>query len=521
MDYTVFIPVAGLGTRLKDLTKNLNKCLIDINNTPNISHIINNFQKSVKFVIAIGHKGDLVKEYLKLTYPERNFKFVKIKTFKGKNSGLGLTIFKCKKYLQTPFIFIPGDTLFKKKIKKIDFNWIGYKSGNSSHYRKIKNQKLDLTDLLDKKNKSSKKIYSGIFAVKDYKDFWENCQLKNKDFLKNGESYVVKKFLKKGIKIKTLKIDWHDVGNVKSLDATRKIYNKKFLNILEKENEKIWFVKDKVIKFNINKNFIKKRYHRSIILKNFVPKIISKSDHFYIYKKVEGKIISKVLTKKIFLSLLKRCKILWNKKIKKPNINNKNFQKNCELFYKDKTIERVSMFLKSYKLSDKYSYINNYKIPNIKTLLKNIDWNYLSMGKKSLVHGDLHFENILYSKGKFIFLDWRQDFSNNLYHGDLYYDLAKLMHGFIVSHNSIVKNKYKISEYNKKVKFKINNPDILSKLIKIFDKWIIDQGYDLKKIKILTSLIFLNIACLHHYPYNKFLFYLGKYELFKSLNYEN
>ena len=96
MNYTVFIPVAGLGTRLKNLTKNLNKCLIDINNTPNISHIINNFNDNVDFVIAIGHKGELVKEYLKLTYPERNFKFVKIKNYKGKNSGLGLTIFKCK-----------------------------------------------------------------------------------------------------------------------------------------------------------------------------------------------------------------------------------------------------------------------------------------------------------------------------------------------------------------------------------------------------------------------------------------
>jgi len=518
MNYAVFIPVAGLGTRLKSLTKNLNKCLIDINNTPNISHIINNFNKNVDFVIAIGHKGELVKEYLKLTYPKRNFKFVKIKNYKGKNSGLGLTIFKCKKFLQRPFIFIPGDTYFRKKIKNISFNWVGYKSGNSQQYRKVKTQNFDLIDLLDKKNRSSKKIYSGIFAVKDYKDFWKNCKINNEKFIKNGESYVLKEFLKKKIQIKILKIDWQDIGNLKSLAITRRLHNKNFINILEKENEKIWFVKDKVIKFNTDRSFIKKRYKRSIILKNFVPKIISKSNNFYVYKKVKGKIISKVLSKSLFLNLLNRCKILWNKKLKKQNITNKKFKKNCKLFYKDKTIERVSMFLKKNKLSDNYSYINNVKIPNIETLLKNIDWNYLSNGKKSIIHGDLHFENILYSKGKFTFLDWRQDFANNLYHGDLYYDLAKLMHGFIVSHKSIVENKFEVSEYKKKVKFKINNPIILSRLIKIFNKWIIKEGYDLKKIKILTSLIFLNIACLHHYPYNKFLFYLGKYELFRSLN---
>ena len=77
MNYAVFIPVAGLGTRLKSLTKNLNKCLIDINNTPNISHIINNFNKNVDFVIAIGHKGELVKEYLKLTYPKEILNLLK------------------------------------------------------------------------------------------------------------------------------------------------------------------------------------------------------------------------------------------------------------------------------------------------------------------------------------------------------------------------------------------------------------------------------------------------------------
>lgn len=518
MSYTVFIPVAGLGTRLKNLTSNLNKCLIDINHTPNISHIINNFQKNVNFVIAIGHKGELVKEYIKLIHPERNIKFIKIKNYKGKNSGLGLTLFKSKKYLQNPFIFIPGDTFFKKKIKNIKFNWIGYKFGKSSQYRKVKDQNSNLIDLSKKISKKYNKIYSGIFAIKDYKDFWKNCNLHDKEFIKSGESYVIKKFLKENISIKTFQLDWHDIGNPKSLNLTRKLHDKNLINVLEKENEKIWFVNDKVIKFNTDPSFIEKRYKRSIILKKYVPKIISKSKNFYVYKKVKGEIVSKKLTKNIVLGLLNSCKLLWNENLKKHKISNINFKKNCKLFYKDKTIQRVELFMNKYKFADDYSNINNIKIPSIKDLLKIIDWNYLSNGKKSLIHGDLHFENILYHKKKYIFLDWRQDFGNNLYFGDIYYDLAKLMHGFIISHNSIVTNKYKVVEFKKNIKFKIDNPKILLDLKKIFDDWILNEGFDLKKIKILTSLIFLNIACLHHQPYDKFLFYLGKYELYKALN---
>ena len=39
---------------------------------------------------------------------------------------------------------------------------------------------------------------------------------------------------------------------------------------------------------------------------------------------------------------------------------------------------------------------------------------------------------------------------------------------------------------------------------------IIKNGYDLRKVKIMTGLIFLNIAALHHDPYSKFYIILAK-----------
>ena len=61
----------------------------------------------------------------------------------------------------------------------------------------------------------------------------------------------------------------------------------------------------------------------------------------------------------------------------------------------------------------------------------------------------------------------------------------------------------------------IEDPDIDCE--KYFENWINDQKYDFKKVQIMTALIFLNIAALHHYPYNKLLFYLGKSMLSKYL----
>ena len=122
----VFIPCAGIGSRLKNLTNSKNKALISINNKPIISHIIENFSKSTTFVIALGHKGSLLMDYLNSAHSDRKFIFVKIKKYVGPKSGLGYTMNSCSKFLKEPFIFCSCDTLFKKKINVISRDWIGY-----------------------------------------------------------------------------------------------------------------------------------------------------------------------------------------------------------------------------------------------------------------------------------------------------------------------------------------------------------------------------------------------------------
>ena len=63
-------------------------------------------------------------------------------------------------------------------------------------------------------------------------------------------------------------------------------------------------------------------------------------------------------------------------------------------------------------------------------------------------HGDLHFENILISTSDdkpFTLLDWRQDYGGILEYGDIYYDFAKLNHGFIICHELINNNLFKVN----------------------------------------------------------------------------
>jgi hypothetical protein len=46
---------------------------------------------------------------------------------------------------------------------------------------------------------------------------------------------------------------------------------------------------------------------------------------------------------------------------------------------------------------------------------------------------------------------------------------------------------------------------------------LVEQGYEVRKVRILTALIYLNIAALHHNPYCQLLYALGKSMLFAEL----
>ena len=58
MSYSVVILTAGIGSRLNNLTKNINKSLVSVANRPVISHIIDNFQKRANLLLHWDIRGN-------------------------------------------------------------------------------------------------------------------------------------------------------------------------------------------------------------------------------------------------------------------------------------------------------------------------------------------------------------------------------------------------------------------------------------------------------------------------------
>lgn len=522
MSYKVLIPTAGIGSRLGGMTRHINKSLVSLGNMPAISRIIESFPEDTKFVIATGYKGELVKEYIFLAYPERDIHFVDILLYEGEGSGLGFTMLQCKKYLQEPFIFCSCDTLVNEKIPKPDKNWMGYDSrDNKEQYRTIHINEQSYVESIDEKGMDISEQsypYIGLAGIYEYEKFWNEMESGKDEAIQIGESYGLRKLIgNNGITAK--KFTWFDTGVKVELDATRKRFEAiETPNILEKPSEAIWFLDNRVIKFSDNSKFISDRVKRAKLLKGFVPNIIGNTTHMYCYNYIEGDVLSKCISIPLFEHLLEFSKSFWIEK-KLNEKAKKEFYKQCSEFYKNKTMDRISLFYKNFNKTDNAEIINGKKYPSLASILEKVDWENISEGLPGQFHGDYHFENILYNKitDSFELLDWRQNFGAFLDFGDIYYDLAKLNHGLIICHELIAKGLYK-AEWNKnEIVFDFHRKQSLIECERYYYNWLTKNTYDVRKVKILTGLIFLNICALHEYPYVLLLYGLGKQMLFDNL----
>lgn len=520
MSYRVCIPTAGIGSRLGEQTRFINKSLVAIANRPTLCHLIEQFPDDVEFVIALGHKGHLVRDFIELTYPDRIFYFSEVLPFEGKGSGLGLSLLKCKEHLQQPFIFISCDTLIKGEIKAPDHNWMGYAEVEDlSQYRTLSiTEQKDVHEICEKGQSGNDLMaYIGLAGIYDYQKFWQSMEEGGVNAITSGEAHGMRALIDYGIK--SYVFQWFDTGNPVALEKTREVYKEPDSpNILDKANEAIWFIGEKVIKFSDDEEFIKNRVARFNLISEFTPKLIDSRANMYLYKKVHGDVLSNVVTIPLFKEFLSTAKIFWQSNDLELK-EKEHFKNSCMKFYKDKTEQRIQLFYNNFNKKDGAERINNEEMPTLEALLNQIDWEWLADGLPGRFHGDFHFENILWSReeNRFVFLDWRQDFGGSLDTGDIYYDLAKLMHGLIISHELIGKELFYVTWEEDDIKYDFHRKQVLVECMEKLSQWIECEGFDNKKVMILTALIYLNIAALHHDPYSLLLYALGKRMLKKEL----
>ncbi len=528
MKYKYCLLAAGIGSR-NSLSFSAHKGLLPVNNRTVISSLLDCLDISVPLVIAIGHNSHLLEEYFSIVHPQWNITFVNIDKYTGPGSGPGYSLQACKNLLQCPFVLLNCDSYIQQPVPVPDSNWMGcggvndYESycllgvinGQVNHifdkcsYSHLKKTSYSPESLLDH-------AFTGIAGIHDYECFWE--ALESEPPKKAEEKQVSIGFmglLQKGLEAQIFN-PWFDIGTDDSYqDALDRLGTDQ---VLLKPDEFIYFEKNQVIKFFSNSTTVSQRIYRANRLKGIVPKIKQSSSHFYSYEYVPGKLLSEITDVSQFREFLNFGEQNLFRRINLQLEEKDVFRKLCYQFYHDKTIERIELFYKTRNVEDKEDLINGLWTPKIETLLNKLDWNWLSEGINNAFHGDFQPENIICGKQNFILIDWRQNFNEELEYGDLYYDFAKLHHALIINGEVIRKGLFHIDLQSGEVRYEYHIKSNLLEFLNIFENYLENHGYELRKVKILSALIYLNIAPLHFSPYSELLYFLGKRTLYQLIN---
>jgi len=521
MPILVLITTSGTGSRLGETTKYINKALVRVGSKPVISHIIDRYPSDTEFVITIGYCGELVRDYIKIAYQDRSVRFVEVDNYEGPGSSLLYSLLCAKPLLQKPFVFHACDTITLDMIPPPTRNWIaGFAGRGSSEYASFSVLGSKVTQMHNKGDTESDFLHVGLIGISTYQEFWAAADTA---FSENGadSSLGDVDVLKRLVKVANIEFiglkSWYDIGNLRSLEATRKAFNDNSFHVLDKDEESIFKLGDSIIKFFRDKKTLNNRVARVKYLNKTVPDITGVEGCFYKYKYVDGELFSNKANRSNIGNLLKWAESkLWTKV---NGYNRNSYKEKCYAFYNLKTIKRLNDFWAKKSIVDKADTINGEVVPPVKEMFDQIDVAGLSAEDPSGFHGDFILDNIIKTDaGEYKLIDWRQDFGGEIAYGDKHYDLAKLSHSLVLNHGIIDQNHFTVDIGDDgNVNVNIHRLQTLVDCEEVLSDYLSEKSIDVNKIKVLRSIIWLNMSPLHHHPLDLFLYYFGKYSLFRSL----
>jgi hypothetical protein len=519
--YKVLITTSGLGSRLGNLTEYTNKSLVVVGDKPTISHIIEMYPKDTIFVVTLGHFGHHVKQFLSIAYPNRIFEFVEVLPYRGVGSSLAFSMLQAQDKLQCSFIYHASDSiLMGELVPSPSYNWVaGQKSEDATNYASFDVSFPLITKFHDKGMVDFDYLHIGVIGINDYEIFWDNLKSLVLDYPADeslNDLAALIKMLSTGVEFRVWEVlRWFDIGNSHSLQKTRLTLSNNS-EVLEKSNESISFIDGKVIKFFSDEITCQNRVERAQILSGIVPKVSTSSENFYSYEFIDGEIASKIKDPKILEKLLSWASDnVWQNR---DVLTEDSFKQICVDFYKNKTLGRLEDFFMSTGVRDLEIVINGQVVPPVGEMLDDAIKLVLSDVRQSMIHGDFILDNIVRTNDGFKLIDWRQDFGGSLESGDTYYDLAKLHHSFYINHELVSRNLFEVTQTADGVVCGILRKDYLVEMEHNFNYWVELNGFSQGKVSVLTSLIWLNMSPLHHHPFNRFLYFYGRYRLWRSLN---
>ncbi|MEX1098717.1 MAG: phosphotransferase, partial [Planctomycetales bacterium] len=386
-------------------------------------------------------------------------------------------------------------------------NWVGVARvppEESAAYCNVAVADGRVVEIRDKQRcDDSYRAFTGLFHVADHAEFWgalaRPVLVQNEHQLGDGL-----RGLMEGPGLAAFEIDWTDVGGAGKYRAA---VEARIPYDFSKSGEFLYFVGERVIKFFDDPAIVARRVAKARLKPDCFPEIAGVADQFYAYRFQPGHTLyernSPALFRKLLAWLDRR---LWTPAEVEPQ----RMRDLCREFYRDKTLARLAEYERKHA-GDLPRRFNDAPLPLARELLDRVDWDELSEGVPRFIHGDLHFENLVYDPeaDRFVLLDWRQDFAGEIAFGDWYYDLAKLHGGLVLNQDYIRRGLFSVERQGDGIFVDFAVRFTSADHQRILAEYVAARRLDLERIRLLSALIYLNMAPLHHPPFDEALYALG------------
>lgn len=513
----VCILTSGKAVRLGPYSQFINKALLPVDRKAAISHIIARFPQDTEFVIALGYLGDQVRHFLEMAHPDTRFIFVRVDKYEGPGAGPGYSLLCCREHLEQPFVFVACDTLWGNSISFTEgMNWVGVAAvaeEESTQYCNFEVVDGRVMAVRDKEKVSPEKhrAFVGLASIQTPDLFWDGLTdgalIAGEHQVSNGISQIARD----GV-LETRSVDWTDLGD---LDKYRKAIARYENFDFSKADEFLYVYPQRVIKLFADEGVAARRVEKARQNPLVFPRIEQSAPQLYSYAYTPGRTLYEANSPRLFKRLLDW---LDDKLWKRVDVSPNKMAALCRQFYWDKTWTRVHKFWAKYETQDAPTVVLGEELPSTTSLLEALPWERLYEGAPVFFHGDLQFDNILFDSNadRFWLLDWRQDFAGEIAFGDHYYDLAKLYGGIVLNYDYIKSNLLTYKEMDGDITFDFAQRYLSSGYARILEEYVAAKGMDVAKVRQLVGLIYLNMAPLHHSPFDRLLYSLGRRTLYQE-----
>lgn len=279
------ILAAGAGLRLKPITDSKPKTLVKVNNKPILHYILDSLKNNNinEIVICIGYKGEILKNYCELNFPEMHIQYVENNEHDVTNNMYSLYL--ARDFIQDDIILMNADLVYDERIITLlkDQNTSCIAVDPFSYFEEsmkvvVEKERVIAISKAISKEKSygcSIDIYKilrrdtgllinemdRIINVDKDKNQWTEVMLNN----------LLKSQLLQAKPISIRNYKWVEVDNFEDLSKAEQIFNKK-LNKLKRK--KVFFI-DRDGTLTLENNKIDKA-------DSFINSLISKKKFFYI-----------------------------------------------------------------------------------------------------------------------------------------------------------------------------------------------------------------------------------------------